>query len=151
VTKTPTRSPTHEDVDMGRLASMGLELEDIADGDSVALPALVELAEDRGRPPSHYVAAITLATELKIAAASEGNDSPTELRICAGTCQRWGALDLIDHLVERWQKQPAFRLVPVSCLDRCDLAPACELRGAHGQLVLAPATNALLDEALDSL
>jgi hypothetical protein len=151
VTKLPTRSPTHDDVDMGRLASMGLELEDIADGDTVALTALVELAEDRGRPPSHYVAAVTLATELKIAGPIASAGGETEARICAGTCQRWGALDLIDHLVERWQKQPTFRLVPVTCLDRCDLAPACEIRGAHGQLVLAPATNASLDEALDSL
>jgi starvation-inducible DNA-binding protein len=63
--KLPTRSPTHEDVPAGRLAAMGLELEDIADGDSVALPALVELAEDRGRPASHYLAAIALATELE--------------------------------------------------------------------------------------
>ena len=61
MTKLPTRSPTHEDVDPTRLASMGLEVEEIADGDSVALPALVELAEDRGRPVSHYLAAIPLA------------------------------------------------------------------------------------------
>src|SRR5213078_4084884 len=47
--KLPTRSPTHDDVPLARLAAMGLELEDIADGDAVALPALVELAEDRGR------------------------------------------------------------------------------------------------------
>jgi NADH:ubiquinone oxidoreductase subunit E len=146
VTKTPTRSPTHEDVDMGRLASMGLEIEDLADGETVALPALVELAEDRGRPVSHYVAAIPLATELTIA-GPEG----TSVVVCAGTCQRWGALDLIEHLVERWTKTPAFRLVPVTCLDRCDQAPACELRGAHGQLVLAPATTQTLDEALDVL
>lgn len=149
MTKLPTRSPTHDDIDMGRLASMGLELEEIADGDSVALPALVVLAEDRGRPASHYVAAIPLATELRLAADGGGGD--LEVRVCAGTCQRWGALELIDHLVERWQKQPAFRLAPVTCLDRCDLAPACEVRGAHGQLVLAPATVVALDEALDSL
>ena len=34
--KLPTRSPTHEDVPASRLAAMGLELEDIADGDTVA-------------------------------------------------------------------------------------------------------------------
>ena len=65
MTKLPTRSPTHEDVPLGRLSSMGLELEDIADGDEVALPALIELAEDRGRPTSHYLAAVALATELR--------------------------------------------------------------------------------------
>ena len=59
--KTPTRSVTHEEVDPTRLASIGLELEDIADGDTIALPDLIELAEDRGRPASHYLAAIPLA------------------------------------------------------------------------------------------
>jgi NADH:ubiquinone oxidoreductase subunit E len=148
MSKLPTRSPTHEDVPIGRLSSMGLEIEEIADGDEVALPALIELAEDRGRPVSHYLAAIPLATELRLAPAA-----PITIRVCAGTCQRWGALDLLDHLVDRLvaQRAPQFALAPVSCLDRCDLAPACEIHGDHGQLVIAPATRPQLDEALDAL
>jgi hypothetical protein len=142
MTKVPTRSPTHEDIEPRRLASMGLELEEIASGDTVEIPALIELAEDRGRPPSHYLAAIPLATELTVARHSD-----LELRVCAGTCQRYGALDLIDGLVGK----PRFDLVPVSCLDRCDQAPACELRGAHGQLVIAPATIAAIELAVDEL
>jgi len=150
MTKLPTRSPTHEDVDMGRLAAMGLELEDIADGDEVALPALVELAEDRGRPPSHYIAAIPLATELRIAGPSRLEAPPLVIKICVGTCQRYGALELIDHVVDRGVTG-ALQIIPVTCLDRCDQAPACELHGAHGQLVIAPATKATLDEALAAL
>ena len=149
MTKLPTRSPTHEDVPIGRLSSMGLEIEEIADGDVVALPALIELAEDRGRPVSHYLAAIPLATELRL-----GPAAAITVRVCAGTCQRWGALDLLDHLVDRLTARPpssGFAIAPVSCLDRCDLAPACELHGAHGQLVIAPATKAKLDEALAAL
>jgi len=150
--KLPTRSPTHEDVPAGRLAAMGLELEDIADGETVALPALIELAEDRGRPASHYLAAVALATELRVAASA-----PVTVRVCAGTCQRWGALDLLDHLVDHLAGHLAartgqpFAIAPVSCLDRCDLAPACEIHGEHGQLVVAPATAARLDEALHEL
>ena len=146
MTKTPLRSPTHEDVDPTRLASMGLELEEIADGEVVPLPALIELAEDRGRPASHYLAAIPLATELRVAGSA-----PLTVKVCAGTCQRWGALDLLDHRAERSAKDARFTLAPVTCLDRCDHAPAAELHGAHGQLVLAPATKAALDEAIDSL
>jgi hypothetical protein len=146
--KLPTRSPTHEEVPPGRLAAIGLELEDIADGDEVALPALIELAEDRGRPASHYLAAIPLATELRVAGAAA---APLTVRVCAGTCQRWGALDLLDHLVERVSKGAEVAIAPVSCLDRCDLAPACEIHGAHGQLVLAPATRGALDDALREL
>ena len=143
--KTPTRSPTHADVELSRLASMGLELEDLAEDDAVSLAAVVELAEDRGRPPSHYLAAIALATELRVTPTA-----PLTVRVCAGTCQRWGALDLLDHLVER-ANAARFAIVPVSCLDRCDQAPACEVHGPHGQLVIAPATTASLDEALDAL
>lgn len=145
MTKLPTRSPTHEDVPLGRLSSMGLEIEDIADGEEVTLPALIELAEDRGRPVSHYLAAVVLATELRV-----GPTAPLTVRVCAGTCQRWGALDLLDHLAER-AAAAGFAIAPISCLDRCDQAPACELHGAHGQLVLAPATKAGLDEALAAL
>jgi len=144
MSKLPTRSPTHEDVPLGRLSSMGLELEEIAEGEEVALPALIELAEDRGRPASHYLAAVALATELRVVPAA-----PITVRVCAGTCQRWGALDLLDHLVEHAAAGVA--IAPVTCLDRCDQAPAFEIHGAHGQLVLAPATRTGLDEALTTL
>ena len=144
--KLPTRSPTHADVELSRLAAMGLELEEIAEDDQVTLQALVELAEDRGRPPSHYLAAVPLATELSVEA-----EAPLVVRVCAGTCQRYGALELLDHLVERIGAGARCSIAPVACLDRCDQAPACEVNGAHGQLVLAPATKASLDEAIGSL
>jgi NADH:ubiquinone oxidoreductase subunit E len=144
MTKVPTRSPTHEDIELGRLASMGLELEDIATDDSIELAALIELAEDRGRPPSHYVAAVALATELTIAPPGHA----IALKICAGNCQRYGALDLIDALID---KQANVTWQPVDCLDRCDQAPACELHGDHGVFVIAPATVGAITEALNTL
>jgi len=145
MSKLPTRSPTHEDVPLGRLSSMGLEIEEIAQDEEVTLAALIELAEDRGRPVSHYLAAVALATELRVVPSA-----PLTVRVCAGTCQRWGALDLLDHLAER-ASAARVAIAPATCLDRCDQAPACELHGAHGQLVLAPATRASLDEALAAL
>jgi NADH:ubiquinone oxidoreductase subunit E len=144
--KLPTRSPTHEDLELGRLASMGLEIEDVATGDAVALADLVVLAEDRGRPVSHYLAATALATELKLAGAAK-----LTVKTCVGTCQRYGALDLLDHLAARAERRGGFTIAPISCLDRCDLAAACEVHGPDGVVVLAPATAASLDEALDAL
>jgi len=141
VSKLPTRSPTHEDIEMRRLASMGLELEEIAVDDVLQLDAMIELAEDRGRPVSHYLAAVPLATELRVAPRG-----PLTVKVCAGTCQRYGALDLLDVLA-----QTNVTIQPVTCLDRCDQAPACEVHGGHGQLVLAPATKQSLDEAISSL
>jgi NADH:ubiquinone oxidoreductase subunit E len=125
---------------------MGMELDEIADDGTVALGKLVELAEDRGRPASHYVVALPLATELTLA-----KSGGTEVRICAGNCQSYGALVLIDHLVARSLAKGGITITPVECLDRCDVPPACELRGPGGQLVLAPATTTNLDEALDAL
>ena len=147
MTKVPTRSPTHEDIEIRRLSSMGLELEEIAAEDTVQLAGLIELAEDRGRPASHYVAAISLATELRLEPSA-----PITIRVCVGTCQRYGALDLIDALIARWQaRKGGFAIAPVSCLDRCDQAAACEIDGPHGKLVVAPATPANVAEALDQL
>jgi NADH:ubiquinone oxidoreductase subunit E len=137
--KLPTRSPTHEDVPLARLSAMGLELEEIADGETVELGKLVELAEDRGRPAGHYLAAVALATELRVAPSG----TPA-IRVCAGTCQRYGALELLDHLAARGD----VTIAPVSCLDRCDQAPACEVDSPDGKLVLAPATPTSLDEAI---
>jgi len=122
------------------MPGMGLELEDIAVDGVVPVRALIELAEDRGRPPSHYLAAIPLATELALATSGA-----LVARVCAGNCQRYGALDLLDHLVERCA------IAPVECLDRCDVGPAIELHGDHGVLVLAPATIKNVDEALATL
>ncbi len=140
--KTPTRSPTHEDVDLSRLSAMGLELEELAEDSAVELGALIELAEDRGRPASHYLAALPLS-ELTL----RSTGAPVQVRVCAGTCQRWGALDILDALVER----TGIDVVPVSCLDRCDQAAACEIDGPHGKLVLGSATPASVGEALDAL
>ena len=142
--KVPTRSPTHEEIPIARLPGMGLELEDIANGDGVvALDALVELAEDRGRPASNYLAAIPLASELTLAPLGK----PVTVRVCAGTCQRYGALELLDYLVGKRSAS----IVPVECLDQCDHGPAVEVHGPSGKLLLAPASFPKLDEAIAAL
>ena len=131
---------------------MGLELEEIAEDDAVELGKLIELAEDRGRPPSHYLAAIALATSgsddqpFRVAPTA-----PLTIRVCAGNCQRYGALDVLDALVERWQQRKGLAILPVTCLDRCDQAAACEIDGPHGKLVIAPATPANVIEAIDAV
>jgi NADH:ubiquinone oxidoreductase subunit E len=145
VSKLPTRSPTHQEIEPDRHVRLGLDLEDIAVAETVPFGALRELAAEAGKPVSHYLAAIPLATELRL--ATDG--SVVTARVCAGTCQRYGALDLLEHLAEH--HAPRVAIEPVACLDRCDQGPACELHGAHGQLVLAPATTAALDEALREL
>lgn len=153
MSKTPTRSPTHEDIEMRRLSSMGLELEEIAEDNAVQLSALIDLAEDRGRPASHYLAAVALATsgDDDQPYRVEPSSAPVFVRVCAGNCQRYGALDVLDALVERWQAKQGIAIVPMTCLDRCDHAAACEVISKDGNLVIAPATPANVIEALDAL
>ncbi len=151
--KVPSRSPTHLDVELHKLAALGLEVEELAedgpDGQVVTLPAVVELAEDRGKPVSHYLAALALSDDVALA-KSPRPGAPT-VRACAGSCQQWGALDLLEHLATRWTKAATFSIVPVGCLDRCDRAAVCIVDSGDGTLVIEEATPAKLDEALDSL
>lgn len=143
MSKIPTRSPTHRDVDIGRLAGLGLELDDLAQDDRVELKALVELAEDSGKPASHYLAGMALATDFQLA-----EEAPNKLTFCVGKCQQWGALELLDHAVARCvdDKQVALRVV--SCLDRCDKAAVFLFDGPAGSSVIEQAKVTDVDEAI---
>lgn len=146
--KVPTRSPTHREVDIGKLAGLGLELEDLAEDGAVALAALIELAEDRGRRPSHYLASLALASDATLAAGT----APIRVTACAGKCQNWGSLDLLDHLVEALHAKPGrFALAVQSCLDKCDRAAVVQIDSPLGTAVVTEATTAKLDEALSAL
>ena len=146
--KVPHRSPTHREVDMARLAGLGLDLEDIAEDGAVTLEALIELAEDRGRPASHYLAGLALASELTLTAG----DAPVKLTACAGKCQSWGALDCLDHLVDRWaDRRGKFALAVRSCLDRCEHAAVVVVDSPDGTAVIDQATPAKVDAALDAI
>ncbi len=85
MSKVPTRSPTHREVDLGRLAALGLEVDELAEDGVVTLAAVTELAEDRGRPVSHYLAGLALATETTLAVTP----GLPVLTVCAGKCQSW--------------------------------------------------------------
>lgn len=146
--KVPTRSPTHREVDIGKLAGLGLDLEEIAEDGAVALAALIELAEDNGRRPSHYLAGLALATELTLTSGA----SPIQITACVGKCQNWGALDCLDHLVDALNTTPGrFALAVRSCLDKCDHAAVIQLDSPLGTVVVTEATTAKLDDALTAL
>ncbi len=147
VAKVPSRSPTHLDVDPNRLAALGLELEELARDGEVELAELLELAQDRGKPPSHYLAALALADDLKLRSSGAG----PVVTVCAGSCQQWGALDLLEHLAERCDRDATFSIVPVGCLDRCDRAAVCRIDSRQGVLLIEEATAVRVDEALAAL
>ncbi len=128
----PTRSPTHRDVDMTRLAGLGMEVEELAEAGPLTPDRLIALAEEQGKPVSHYYAALALATELELPAAA------VTAVFCAGKCQSWGALDAIDRAAAVWeQRGGGFAITVRSCLDKCEDAPVCEIRTPDGTATLA--------------
>jgi hypothetical protein len=147
MSKLPTRSPTHRDLDYDRLSRLGMDVEALAEDGPVTMDGLLELAAERGKPVSHLLAATALATEVEVAASA-----PIRLLACVGKCQQWGALDIVDRAVELWERRggatAGFDVVPRSCLDRCDRAAACELRTPDGVAVLTEATADGVAEAL---
>jgi NADH:ubiquinone oxidoreductase subunit E len=145
MSKVPTRSPTHHEIDYGKLAGLGLDLDDVADGGEVTLAKLVEVAEDRGRPASHYLAGLALASEYQLVTPA----APVTVIACAGKCQSWGALDCLDHLVDALAAKPGrFRLAVRSCLDKCDHAAVVQIDSPAGTVVVTEASPRKLDEAL---
>lgn len=141
--KVPTRSPTHREVEPARLAALGLEVEDLADGAPIGVAALRDLAQDRGRPVSHFYAGATLGADVELEVVH-----PVQLVACVGKCQSYGALDIIDAAAEFHERRPRFDLVTRQCLDRCDEAAVCELRTPDGTVTLTRATPDTVAAAL---
>jgi hypothetical protein len=139
----PTRSPTHRDIEFAKLAPLGNEIEDMAEGEPVTAEQLIELANDRGRPPSHYFAASVLAADVELV-----SEHPIQAVFCAGKCQQWGALDCIDHALELREKKPGFDVLVKQCLDRCEHAAVCEIRTPDGTAVITQASPKKIEEAL---
>lgn len=144
---TPNRSPTHRDVDMNRLAGLGMEVEELAEGGPLTTDRLLRYAEEQGKPVSHYYAAVALATELELPTA------PVTAVFCAGKCQSWGALDAIEEAAALWeQRGGGFAIGVRSCLDKCEDAAVCQLRTPSGTATLVRVkpddVKAALDEAL---
>lgn len=139
----PNRSTTHRDIDMTRLAGLGMEVEELAEEGPLTPDRVIAHAEEQGKPPSHYYAAVALATEVELPA------EPIQAVFCAGKCQSWGALENIDAAVAAWEKAGGgFSIGVRQCLDKCFDAPVCELRTPDGTATLLRAKPAEVTAAL---
>ena len=144
-----TRSPTHAEVPSTTTAKLALALEDASDngGSSLAHGDLLAVARESGERISHCYAASLLA-DVKLSEAS-----PVQLVFCVGACQRWGALDCIDHAAERLHEltakgRPHFDIRVRQCLERCEKAAVCEVRTPEGTQVLTETDASKLDGVL---
>jgi NADH:ubiquinone oxidoreductase subunit E len=146
--KGPSRPPTHKEVDLQTLMKLGMELEEATDGDVIGAELIDELAAELGVDASRLYAAAALTTELEIAAEHD-----VRFVVCAGGCQKWGALACLDELLalrERRVEQgaQAFDVVARRCLDRCSAAPAVLVHTPDGAALIEEATPAVLAEAV---
>lgn len=148
--KRPQRPPTHKRLEMARLSKLAAELDDIAEDGALSAEALEDLAFERGIGAEELYAAVA-TTELEVR-----REHAVRFEVCAGGCQEWGALPLIEHLVdvrtERLEDEaPAFDIVPKACLDQCDKAAAVLAAGPDGHALIPEATAEKLDEAIGEL
>jgi NADH:ubiquinone oxidoreductase subunit E len=151
----PTREPTHPTLDFGRLVSLASDAEDALEalGEEVLTPELIEeIAEELGARESHvYAAAVSIGAPA-IAADAETSSQP-RIEVCVGQCQRWGAIEALDHLIDIRGRDdaPRFSIGVKTCLDACQHAAVVAIHTEDGTATIAAADPAKLDEALAEL
>ena len=146
----PTRPPTHRGLSFEKMAKLAAEIEEVADGGVVTAEALDDLAADLGAGVEAIYAALA-TTELRIE-----TDSDVRFEVCAGGCQNWGALPVLERLVDSRNDRlengaQAFDVVPRECLDTCRQAAAVVVVSPAGRGVIEAATPAKIDEAIAAL
>jgi NADH:ubiquinone oxidoreductase subunit E len=150
-----SREPTHQVVDFDRSIRIAGDVEAaLAERGAQALtPELVEeIADELGVRASHIYAAMAMMTKVPCAA-----DADVRVELCVGNCQKWGALELLDRVLDVHGQQRAdhgeasFGVVARSCLDRCADAAVVLIHTPDGTAGITAATVAALDEALAQL
>jgi len=147
----PTRAPTHKPLDLNRLMSLSALIEDIAVDGRVSAEALEDRAHEDGIPVEKLYVAAAVVADVEVT-----REHDIAFEVCAGGCQSWGALDVIEHLVSIRQERvedgaPAFDVVPRRCLDKCAAAPAVVVVTPDGRAVIEQADADRLDEAVAQL
>lgn len=144
----PSRPATHTELDVQKLSRLGLELDDIAEDDIVRLDDIEELAQTLGVDESALLAAAAMVTDYQVERSSD-----VQFVVCAGGCQKWGALDLLDELVRLRRDrldagQPGFDIATRGCLDRCADAAAIIVNTPDGAATLTQAEPGQLASAV---
>lgn len=131
------------------MMSLGLVVEEAADGEAISHDAMEELALEHGVDTSHLYAAAAVTTDVELA-----REHDVMFVACGGICQNWGALECIEHLCDlRRQRmdsgKSAFDIQARSCLDKCEHAPAVMVVTPSGTALIPGATRAALTDAVE--
>ena len=147
----PARAPTHKPLELRRVMQLAPELEEAVEegGHEVLTPELIEeLAADLGASEKHLFAAAAMMTDLKF-----DESDPVRFEICVGGCQSWGALSVLEKLVQLRAKrieagETSFGVVPRRCLDKCDRAAVVIVKTPDGTAGLSEATPEAVEAAV---
>ncbi len=149
--KRPQRPPTHKSLSFDKLGKWVAEIEEAATGGVVTAEALADLAADLGTGAENLYAAL-VTSDLTLAPTGE----PIRFEVCAGGCQQWGALSVLEHLLDIRadrldEDEPTFEVMPKACLDKCGHAAAVVVASPAGRAVIEEATADKINEALEAL
>jgi NADH:ubiquinone oxidoreductase subunit E len=118
--------------------------------DSPLTPEIVqELADDLDTTPVRVYAAAALFSQLAFDTSEN-----VQFEVCMGECQRWGAADVMTHLLGQYEErkdadgEPAFSIVARRCLDLCEQAAMVRVHTPDGVATLVKAGAADIDAAL---
>ena len=143
----PSREPTHEPLDLDEAWDLSEAIEVQCPSGRVSAEDLKRIASDQDVPLSHVYAAAAADPELQWVTKTSH-----QVTVCAGSCQAYGACDLLTRLFAAQKARgDAFDVLTVGCLDRCDDPVAVETRSPNGVWIhpnLKPEDSA---EILDAL
>lgn len=131
--------------------NLGSAIEDIAENGRVSAEALEDRALEDGVAVEHLYVAAAVVADIEVV-----REHDVAFEVCAGGCQGWGSVDVLEHLIAARQDRiedsaPAFDVVPRRCLDKCAAAPSVVVVSPDGRAVIEQANSDSLDEAIAEL
>ena len=141
------REPTHETLDLDVLWDLGEAIEDKCPDGILTQAVLEDIANAEAVPLAYVYVAAASDPELRWV-----ENTNAQVTVCAGSCQAYGACELLEKLLELRKKDSLeFDVITVGCLDRCEQAIAVDLKtpaGAWAQANLAPSDADAIVKAL---
>ena len=136
---------------MDKLMRLAGDVEDASTAGRIDAEAIADLSADLGVPAEKLYAGLAMGGNVQLTLESE-----TQVVVCAGSCQDYGALECISTLLDLREDrledgEEAFDVVPRACLNRCQQAVAVEIRTKNGTAVVSDATPDALRSDVESL
>lgn len=138
-------------IELNKMMRLAGEIDDAADNGLMSAESMEELSADLGVPQEQLYAGLSMA-----GSTSMKREHEVAFVVCTGACQSRGALECVSKLVNMQADLvddgvPAFDIVSVQCLNRCQSGPVVEIRSNDGTAVLGRATPDSLKEAVGEL